>query len=345
MKILSSTSLKPYNTFAIEHCAQHVVKAETVADLIKIYSNEQWSKLPKLILGKGSNTLFCSDYCGVVVLNKIEGVQVIEDNDSYLLTIGAGVDWPSLVEWTLDNDIDGLENLAMIPGCAGTAPIQNIGAYGVEFKDVCDYVEYLDLDTLDVKKLFKDKCQFSYRDSIFKKQLNGNAIITAIGLRLPKQWKPTLAYGSLATTNESELTARDVYNRICKIRSEKLPDPTVLGNAGSFFKNPVISNDKFHMLQKRYDDIPAYKCVDGYKLAAGWLIDNAGLKGYAIGGAQVHKNQALVLTNTGNATSRNVIDLAYYVQQEVYTKYDIMLEHEVRFMGSQQETNLNEIFQ
>ncbi|MBL4831328.1 MAG: UDP-N-acetylmuramate dehydrogenase [Aliivibrio sp.] len=345
MKILSSTSLKPYNTFAIEHRAQHVVKAETVADLINIYSNEPWSKLPKLILGKGSNTLFCSDYCGVVVLNKIEGIQVIEDNDSYLLAIGAGVNWPSLVEWTLDNNIDGLENLAMIPGCAGTAPIQNIGAYGVEFKDVCDYVEYLDLDTMEVRRLCKDKCLFNYRDSIFKKQLNGKAIITAIGLKLPKQWKPVLEYGSLASANESEITARDVYDRICLIRSEKLPDPTVLGNAGSFYKNPVVTIEKYQKLKEQYVGIPGYKYADGYKLAAGWLIDNAGLKGYVIGGAQVHENQALVLTNTGKATSRDIIDLAYYVQQEVYTKYEIMLEHEVRFMGSQQETNLNEIFQ
>ncbi|MGF1762559.1 UDP-N-acetylmuramate dehydrogenase [Aliivibrio kagoshimensis] len=343
MKILSSLSLKPFNTFSIEHHALHIISVDTTEELIDVYENEEWAALPKLVIGKGSNTLFCTDYQGVVILNKIDGIKVVEGDHFTHIAVGAGVDWPSLVEWTLDNGIDGLENLAMIPGCAGTAPIQNIGAYGIEFKDICEYVEYLDLETKKVERLMMNECQFGYRDSIFKRQLSGRAIITLVGLQLTKQWRPTLAYGTLATLDEQKTTARDVYNRVCATRSEKLPNPAKLGNAGSFFKNPVITSEQYRTLTSTFAELPGYPFGDGYKLAAGWLIDHAGLKGHTIGGAQVHKNQALVLVNSGSATSKDITDLAYYVQQVVYKKYGVMIEHEVRFMGATRETNLEEI--
>ncbi|OCH14581.1 MULTISPECIES: UDP-N-acetylmuramate dehydrogenase [unclassified Aliivibrio] len=344
MKILPTKNLKPYNSFSLNEDADLIIEAESTQDLVYIWSCEEYSNLTKLPLGRGSNTLFCGAFPGVVILNRILGKQVIELDDSYLITVSSGEDWPDFVEWCVENNYYGVENLAMIPGCVGSSPIQNIGAYGVELKDVCDSVEYLDLTTLKLNTLKSEECFFGYRDSIFKQKLKDNVIITSVTLRLNKQWKPLLSYGPLACLDKIDTKAKDVYKKICEIRSKKLPDPNILGNAGSFFKNPIISNKQYTDLISLYPNMPAYSFGDAKKIAAGWLIDNAGLKGFNINGAGVHKEQALVLVNNGNATSSDVLELANYVKAKVFDMYQIELEHEVRFYFEAKETFLSELF-
>ena len=255
--------------------------------------------------------------------------------------MSGGEDWPSLVEWSVDKGLGGLENLAMIPGCSGSAPIQNIGAYGVELQDVCEYVDILYLDTYTVKRLSKDECLFGYRDSIFKHALYGKAIVVAIGLTLAKEWKPCNHYGPLKSLPLETLSPRSIFDEVCAIRSSKLPDPSVQGNAGSFFKNPVITKDHFDRLSALYPNIVGYESNDMIKVAAGWLIDQCQFKGVIEGGAQIHPNQALVIINYDEASATDILRLAARVRQAVLDKFDILLEHEVRFMGQDSETNLD----
>jgi UDP-N-acetylmuramate dehydrogenase len=313
-----------------------LIEVESIDDICSIYRSKEWQGQPKLMLGKGSNVLFTQPYQGVVLINKLKGIIIDQDDQCYRLHVSGGEDWPELVENLVDQDIPGLENLAMIPGCAGSAPIQNIGAYGVEFKDVCDYVDYLCLESLLVKRIAVSECEFGYRDSIFKRQLLNKAIVVAVGIRLNKQWQPRLNYGPLLSlTNTASL--KQIFDQICTVRREKLPDPSATGNAGSFFKNPVVSMPFFNALQERYPHIIAYQAGDEMKLAAGWLIDQCGLKGIMVGGAQVHPNQALVLINKHNASSTDVIELADLIRTRVFQRYGVELEHEVRFFDTHQE--------
>ncbi|MGY5538950.1 UDP-N-acetylmuramate dehydrogenase [Vibrio brasiliensis] len=345
MQITANADLHPYHTFSISQQCDFLVEVNSTEEIKQVYQNPQWKQLPKLMLGKGSNMLFTEPYHGVVILNRIVGKQVTESATHWHLHISGGEDWPSLVEWSVNHGYAGLENLALIPGCAGSAPIQNIGAYGVELKDVCEYVDILCLDSFSIQRLTNEECNFGYRDSIFKHQLHGKAVIVALGLKLAKQWQPQIEYGPLKSLEANTPTAQDIFERVCQIRMEKLPDPNVTGNAGSFFKNPVIPQSHFELLKQQFPDIVAYPADGGMKIAAGWLIDQCKLKGTRIGGAQVHPMQALVLVNKDNATATDVIQLAAKVRSEVLNRYQIELEHEVRFMGSQQETNLQEILE
>ncbi|MGB2078720.1 MAG: UDP-N-acetylmuramate dehydrogenase [Vibrio sp.] len=344
MNVSQNLSLKAYHTFGVELKADYVAEFESVDDLISAYQNPSWQSLPKLVVGKGSNILFTQDYQGVVLVNRIQGIEVTSQDSDIHLHVAAGEDWPSLVQWSIEQGYAGLENLALIPGCAGSAPIQNIGAYGVELKDVCEYVDYLDLADMTVKRFAAQDCQFGYRDSIFKHDLYQKAVIVAVGLKLTTNWQPKLSYGPLKAVESSLTTPKAVFDKICEIRRSKLPDPAKLGNAGSFFKNPVISQEKFAQLQQAYPELGGYPAEGGVKIAAGWLIDQCGLKGYQVGGAQVHKQQALVLTNAENATASDVLQLAQDVKTKVYAKYGVTLEHEVRFMGATDETRLEMIF-
>ncbi|MEZ9421510.1 UDP-N-acetylmuramate dehydrogenase [Vibrio breoganii] len=345
MHITPQAELSPYHTFSIQTDCDFLVEARSVDDLIEIYRNPDWKDLPKLPLGTGSNMLFTDYFAGVAVLNRLKGKHVTEDESFYFLEVAAGEDWPELVQWTVEKGMPGLENLALIPGCAGTAPIQNIGAYGLELKDVCDFVEYLDLQSFTVKRLASEQCQFGYRDSIFKQELSGKALITKVGFKLSKNWNPRTAYGALQQLIEGEPTAQKIFDAVCQVRQSKLPDPRVMGNAGSFFKNPVVSSTQFDQLKLNYPSIVGYPAGDGIKVAAGWLIDNANLKGYSHGGARVHDQQALVIVNFNDATAEDVLAVAWHVKQTVWKKYQIALEHEVRFMGRTQETNLDAIFE
>ncbi|MCW8332182.1 UDP-N-acetylmuramate dehydrogenase [Photobacterium sp. SDRW27] len=344
MKVLQERSLAPFHTFGIEVTANHIVVAESAEDLVAIWQDEQYLALPKLIVGQGSNLLFCEDYAGVIVLNRIAGIEITETAESYQLHVGAGEDWHQLVRSTVENKMPGLENLALIPGCVGSSPIQNIGAYGVELKDVCQYVDVVELNTGKLSRILASDCQFGYRDSIFKHALKNTHAIVAVGLKLPKVWQPNVSYGPLMQFNTDTVTALEIFEEVCRIRQQKLPDPNVLGNAGSFFKNPIVASAKRAQLMMAYPNMPSYEMADGsYKLAAGWLIDQCGLKGYQVGGAKVHEQQALVLVNYGQATARDVLKLASEVVLQVKDKFGVCLEHEVRFMAAAQETKLAEV--
>jgi UDP-N-acetylmuramate dehydrogenase len=342
MQIQLNANIKPYHTFALSQHCEVLVEVSTIDELIAVYSNPEWSHLPKLILGKGSNVLFTQFYEGVVVINRLFGIDVEQENDDVFLHVMGGEDWPDLVAMSVSHRWGGLENLALIPGCAGSAPIQNIGAYGVEFNDVCQYVDYLDLTSMTLNRLNREQCQFGYRDSIFKRELYGKAIITAVGLKLNKNWSPILNYGPLQALGDA-CTLSQVYDLVCQIRREKLPDPEQTGNAGSFFKNPLISIEHYQTLKQQFPDMVAHPAGDAIKVAAGWLIDKCGLKGVKVGGAQVHPNQALVLTNVNNASVEDVIQLARKVVDTVGECYQIRLEHEVRFIGRQHEIYLDDI--
>jgi len=337
-------SLKPWNTFGIDHQAARIVCAETAPQLLNAWQQATSEKLPTLILGEGSNVLFLKDYSGVVLVNQIKGIKVTEQPDAWHVHVGAGENWHRLVKFTLENGMPGLENLALIPGCAGSSPIQNIGAYGVELQRVCEFVDCIELATGVAKRLTADECRFGYRDSIFKHEYQDRYVIVAVGLKLLKQWQPVLSYGDLTRLDPQTVTPQEVFDAVCHMRMTKLPDPKVNGNAGSFFKNPVITRDVADKLLASFPNAPHYPQTDGsVKLAAGWLIDQCHLKGKSVGGAMVHRQQALVLINDNNATSDNVVALAHYVRQQVGEKFDVWLEPEVRFIGEHGEVNAVEV--
>lgn len=332
--------LNHIHTFAIDSYAKEIQRLNSIEDFKALAQYSQSQQLPLLFVGQGSNLLFIENFEGIIALNQLKGIQHQEDEHFHYLYVAGGENWHHLVEWTLANNMPGLENLALIPGCAGTAPIQNIGAYGMEFKDVCDYVEALNLTTGEIQRFSKEECQFGYRDSIFKHQYKDGFVIVAVGLKLAKNWQAKVQYGGLNTLAEEERTPMKIFEQVCQIRQSKLPDPKQTGNAGSFFKNPVISAEKYTGLQQHYPEMPAYPLANGeVKLAAGWLIDQCGLKGYQIGGAMVHPKQALVLINYAQATAQDVVALAKYVRQKVAEKFGVYLEPEVRFIGAKGEVD------
>ncbi|ALR74943.1 UDP-N-acetylmuramate dehydrogenase [[Enterobacter] lignolyticus] len=333
-------SLKSWNTFGIDRHAARIVSADTTSELLAAWRQATVENLPVLILGEGSNVLFLEDYDGLVLANRIKGIAVSEQADAWHLHVGAGENWHNLVKFTLDNNMPGLENLALIPGCAGSSPIQNIGAYGVELQRVCEYVDCVELATGKASRLTAAECRFGYRDSIFKHEYQDKYVIVAVGLRLAKTWQPVLSYGDLTRLDPHSVTPEQVFDAVCHMRMTKLPDPKVHGNAGSFFKNPVVPAAEAAALLADYPDAPHYPQADGrVKLAAGWLIDRCQLKGKSLGGAAVHRQQALVLINENNATSDDVVGLAHYVRQQVGEKFNVWLEPEVRFIGRRGEVN------
>lgn len=337
-------SLKPWNTFGIDHDAKHIVCAENEQQLLSAWQQAAAENLPVLILGEGSNVLFLEDYLGTVIVNRIKGIEVTESDDAWHLHVGAGENWHHLVRYTLDNNMPGLENLALIPGCAGSSPIQNIGAYGVELQRVCEYVDCIELATGETRRLSAAECRFGYRDSIFKHEYQGRYAIVAVGFRLMKAWEPVLTYSDLTRLDPKTVTPREVFDAVCHMRMTKLPDPRVNGNAGSFFKNPVVTREYTEALLASFPNAPHYPQRDGsIKLAAGWLIDQCQLKGYVHGGAAVHQHQALVLINQNNATSDDVVALAHHIRSKVGEKFNVWLEPEVRFMGPAGEVNAVEV--
>lgn len=348
MMIESNRSLKAFNTFSIEANTEalfHFKDLNQLPELLALVKEVRAQNRPVLILGTGSNILFCEDFSGLVIKVELSGIEIVESDDSYHIQVAAGENWHQLVTGCIEKGIGGLENLALIPGVVGAAPVQNIGAYGTEFKDFCESVEYVDLDSGEFFNLSAAECLFAYRDSIFKSKKMHNALITKVTLLLSKQWQPQSRYGALNNVDgETKATAEQVYHSVCQIRGEKLPDPTELGNAGSFFKNPVVAHEQGMGLINLYPEMPYYPQADGtVKLAAGWLIEQAGLKGKKLGGAAVHNKQALVLINKNNATAADIIQLAELVRATVEEKFQVSLEHEVRFIGSRGETNLQQV--
>ncbi|QLB13755.1 UDP-N-acetylmuramate dehydrogenase [Bisgaardia hudsonensis] len=332
--------IKEFHTFSVVCKAKNVIKITALEQLKEQWQQAKIEDNSILIVGQGSNLLFLDDFEGTIFLNRLVGITHTENEQYHYLHVEGGEIWHDLVKWSLENHIYGLENLALIPGCVGSAPIQNIGAYGVEFKDVCDYVDVMQLDSGEVFRLNCNECQFGYRESIFKHQYKDNYMIISVGLKLAKNWEPVLKYGSLAGFDKNTVTAQQIFDEVCSIRQTKLPDPNVFGNAGSFFKNPTVAKNIADELKNEYPDMPYFLQEDGsVKLAAGWLIEQCGLKGYQIGGAAVHQNQALVILNKENATSSDIVELAHHIRQSVAIKFDVYLQPEVRFIGKYGEVN------
>ncbi|WP_199609804.1 UDP-N-acetylmuramate dehydrogenase [Flocculibacter collagenilyticus] len=332
-------SLKHLHTFALNHHALAVHQISHTSDLSqltkKLSSNE-----PYWLLGQGSNCLFIDDFMGAVVAMKTHAIEIEEYSNHYAVCCEAGVNWHQLVTELLRKGINGLENLALIPGTVGAAPMQNIGAYGAELSEFVDWVEYFDLSTQSFIRISNQECQFSYRDSVFKHELRHDVIISRVMLKLSKQWQPKKYYGELKLLPEN-CSAEQVYNKVIEIRQKKIPDPTAIPNAGSFFKNPIVTKQYAQELAKSFPTMPCYPVDESHtKLAAGWLIDQAGLKGMFIGGAMVHQNQALVLINHQHASGKDVINLAMSIREQVLHKFGVLLEPEVRLVGQSGEVKL-----
>ncbi|MGP1923509.1 MAG: UDP-N-acetylmuramate dehydrogenase [Arsenophonus sp. NEOnobi-MAG3] len=344
MHFFNHNELKKYNTFSLAAKAKVIDSASSVEELLMLWKNARLKGWPVLLLGGGSNVLFISDFDGLVILNQITALEITESSQEWFIHVGAGNNWHKLVEVLIKNGIYGLENMALIPGSVGAAPIQNIGAYGLEFKDVCQYVDIVDLNNGKQYCLDANACQFSYRDSIFKHKYCENFAVVSVGLKLNKLWKPVLTYVGLSSLVAQIVTAETIFDIVCKIRKSKLPNPFLVGNAGSFFKNPIISSMAANEIKARYPRCPEYpQTNDTVKLAAGWLIDQCNLKGYQHGGAAVYREQALVLINKNNATGKDIVNLARYIQKKVIEKFAIILEPEVRFIGKYGEVNAKDV--
>ena len=338
MIIQENVSLKPYNTFGIEVRARYFKEINTLAELKSALELQGYPDI--FVLSGGSNLLLTADLDRLVLYLNLKGKEIVQEDDSEIvLRIMAGENWHDLVLWTLDRNYGGLENLALIPGNVGTAPIQNIGAYGVEIKDVLVSCHAMHIQSREVHTFSNEACNFGYRDSFFKQQGKGLYIITSVDLRLRKRDHKTNAHyaplkAELAERGIAAPGIKDIANAVIAIRSRKLPDPKELGNSGSFFKNPVIEDSKYKTLSKKFPDIPSYPMAEGqYKIPAAWLIDQCGFKGKRFGDAGVHENQALVLVNHGNASGKEILDLARKIQSEVARNFGIELMPEVNIIG------------
>ncbi len=335
MEIRENYSLKEFNTFKVDVKTKYYIEINNVNDIYRLIDKIELNDNKYFILGGGSNILFTRDYDGIIISVNIKGMYIKDNqNDSLILDIGAGENWHNFVKTCVKSKYYGLENLALIPGKVGAAPVQNIGAYGVEQKDYFYSLSGVDLETRELKYLDKKDCDFSYRSSIFKKQLKDRFIITSVQYKLSRLEKYNLTYNELKNElNKFSFVKKDlqyIYDTIVKMRVRKLPDLNKIGCAGSFFKNPVIDITKYYELLDKYGELPAYQISEtGYKLSAGWLIEKCNWKGYREGGAGVYDKHALVLVNYGNATGKEIYDLSLKICESVKLKFGIELEPEV----------------
>lgn len=334
MEIKHNFSLKNYNTFGIEAKAKEFVAVHSVDDLKEILEENNAKK--KFVLGGGSNMLLTQDVDALVIHVDLKGKKVVKEDEDYVWVEGqAGENWHEFVLWNIENNFGGLENMSLIPGNVGTTPVQNIGAYGTEIKDTFVSCEAINIVTREMKIFDKAECGFGYRESIFKHEVKDQYIITSVVFKLTKRnHKINISYGDITKELEShhitEPTIKDVSNAVIAIRQSKLPDPKELGNSGSFFKNPVITKEHFDNVHARFPEIKYYVVSPSeVKVPAGWLIEQAGFKGIRIGDAGVHKNQALVLVNYGNATGQEIVNLSKEIQKAIFEKYTIAIEAEV----------------
>lgn len=337
VKIERDVSLKSYNTFGIEAKCSYFAKFSSVDDLRKIFSNKEVEKIPWFVLGGGSNIVFSKDYDGLVLHPIDDTIEITEESSTTVkVRAGAGVVWDDFVSWCVERELWGVENLSHIPGSLGAAPVQNVGAYGVEVKDVLESVNAFAVDSLSTITVANEHCDFSYRQSIFKHTLRGKVIITSVNFILQKEGTPNVGYGDL-NNKVKELggpTIGNIRKAVMEIRGSKLPDPKEIGNAGSFFKNPFVDDSFATELRKEFPSMPLYpSSVEGKsKLAAGWLIDQCGWKGFREGNVGVHKHQALVLVNYGGATGGEVFSLAGRIREDVKERFGIELEFEVNVL-------------
>lgn len=334
MQIETGVSLKPYNTFGLPAVARTLVRIAGDADVRRVVDHPELGRAPKFILGGGSNIVLTKDMPQVVLKVEVRGKRIVEERaDAWIVEAGAGENWHELVAWTLAQGWPGLENMALIPGTVGAAPVQNIGAYGIELKDRFESLDAVDLVTGRSVVIGPAMCAFGYRDSVFKHSLANRSVITRVRFRLPKPWQPVLGYLDIARrmqeTGIAAPTATQVFDWVCAIRRAKLPDPAAIGNAGSFFKNPVVTPEQCRDIIGRDPEIVHYPLPDGsIKLAAGWMIDACGWKGKSVGQAGVYEKQALVLVNRGGAIGSEVMTLARAIQESVYGRFGIRLEPE-----------------
>jgi len=323
--------LRTHNTFGFDVRARLAVHIHSESDLVSALSDPRVGELPIVVLGGGSNVVLTGDLDACVLLMEIPGYSIAQDEANWLVTAGAGENWHALVGHTIDDGMPGLENLALIPGTAGAAPIQNIGAYGVELRERFARLRAYDRQIGDFVSLDLDACAFGYRDSLFKREGRDRYIITAITLRLPKAWQPVLNYGELARELDGDTApdAKRIRDAVISIRSRKLPDPAQIGNAGSFFKNPVVEGARRDALLADHPALVSYPQPDGsYKLAAGWLIDQCGFKGFEDGPVGVYGKQALVLVHHGGGTGAALLRLANRISDTVHARFGVRIEPE-----------------
>ncbi|WP_142785441.1 UDP-N-acetylmuramate dehydrogenase [Changchengzhania lutea] len=337
MHIVENKSLKSYNTFSIDAIANHFVSVNSIQDLKAVLNLEGYPE--KLILGGGSNMLLTKDQESLVIHVNIKGISVISEDDRFaIVKANAGENWHEFVLFCLEHNLGGVENLSLIPGNVGTAPIQNIGAYGVELKDSFVSCEAISLETMSIDTFSKNDCKFGYRDSIFKNEGKGKYIVTSVTFKLSKQnHKLHINYGTisnqLGVMHITEPTIQEVSKAVISIRESKLPNPKDIGNSGSFFKNPVVSKAKYESLITNFSDIPSYTISENeIKIPAGWLIEKAGFKGKRFGACGVHKKQALVLVNYGGAKGSEILELSKLIQKTVDIIFGIFIEAEVNIL-------------
>jgi UDP-N-acetylmuramate dehydrogenase len=340
MNLQTEQSLNTYQTFGLDITAKEFTEISNVSDLKDVvnYSKSHNKKL--LILGGGSNILFTQDFDGLVIKNSLKGIEKIKETEHHVwVKAAAGEVWHQLVLYAVNNNWGGIENMSLIPGCCGAAPMQNIGAYGVELKDVFESLEAYKIEEQHIYTFTNEECKFGYRESVFKHEAKGKYIITSITLRLTKTWHQFKTdYGDIKHTLEemqvNDLTVKEISDAVIKIRQSKLPDPKVLGNAGSFFKNPEIDTELYNKLKNKYPLMPGYPSphLGKTKIAAGWLIEQCGWKGKKVGPCGSHEKQALVLVNYGGATGNDILQLAKDIIASVYQTFEISLQPEVNII-------------
>ncbi|MBU3558337.1 UDP-N-acetylmuramate dehydrogenase [Polynucleobacter sp. Nonnen-W13] len=331
-KLTRNLGLKHRNSFGLDSTAELAYEITSANQLPALMKELGDKKLTWRALGGGSNVILPESLPGATLLINILGQEIIQSDQEYSwLSVGAGVNWHEFVAWTLDQNLPGLENLALIPGTVGAAPIQNIGAYGVEIGEYIDSIEAFDSSAHAFVTLSQEACQFAYRDSYFKQNPN-RFIVTKVVFKISKAWQARLQYADLAkqfAESSSSPSAKQIFDAVCTIRSNKLPDPKVIGNAGSFFQNPIVSTEQYEQLSKKFPNLVSYPDIPGMrKLAAGWLIDQCGFKGKRVGPVGVYEDQALVLVNHGGGTSTDILNLAKSIQEEVQNNFGIGLDIE-----------------
>jgi len=330
-KLTANLGLKGRNSFGLDAVADLAYEITSPEQIPAVMTEIAEKNLSWRVLGGGSNVILPSVLPGATLLMNITGQVVDPSNkEATLISVGGGVGWHEFVSWTLENDLPGLENLALIPGTVGAAPIQNIGAYGIEIGDYIDHVQAFDAKAHAFVTLSKDECQFAYRDSHFK-QNPQRYIVTKVVFRIPKAWKAKIHYADLAKhfADNPNPSPKEIFLAVCKVRTHKLPDPKLIGNAGSFFQNPIIPNEQYETLIKKYADLVSYPDAPGKrKVAAGWLIDQCGFKGQRMGNVGVYENQALVLVNHGGGTAKDILGLAKCIQEKVHEQFGVSLEIE-----------------
>jgi UDP-N-acetylmuramate dehydrogenase len=337
MIVQNNVPLKNLNTFGIEAIAKYFAEINSIQDFEQLITMDEFKNHPRLIIGGGSNMLLTQDIDGLVIKNNLLGKDILEEDEEVVtVKIMSGENWHETVVWATDHGWGGFENLALIPGSVGATPVQNIGAYGVEIKDTIDRVGVIDMQTGELKELINADCNFGYRDSIFKNQAKGKYFITYVIFKLSKIASLNTDYGVLKNQLQEmgieTPTMQNVRDAVIAIRKSKLPDPKLIGNAGSFFKNPVVSETDFKRLEQDYPDMPFFDAEQGVKIPAGWLIEQCGWKGKRVGNVGVHEKQALVLVNYGNATGQEIKKLSEDIQKSVHDTFGIRLESEVNMI-------------